>query len=129
MIIGVGLALGLVAGVFSGLLGIGGGTIIIPGLVLLLGIEQHTAQGVSLAAMLIAAVSGSIVQYRQHNIDLRLVIFVAPAAAAFAFLGAYLAGLVSPFWLSRAFALLLLIMGIGMLISSRGEPKTNARAG
>ncbi|MBE0481010.1 MAG: TSUP family transporter [Dehalococcoidia bacterium] len=126
MIIGTGLALGLVAGIFSGILGIGGGTIIIPGLVLLLGVEQHTAQGVSLAAMLIAAVSGSIVQYRQNNLDLRLASFVAPAAAAFAFLGAYLAGLVAPFWLSRAFALLLFIIGIAMLISGRGGPKANA---
>jgi len=45
------LLLGLMAGVFSGLIGIGGAIIIIPALVLLFGLSQHTAQGTTLALM------------------------------------------------------------------------------
>ena len=45
------LLLGLVAGIFSGLIGIGGAIIIIPSLVLLFGLSQHTAQGTTLALM------------------------------------------------------------------------------
>ena len=46
------LLLGLVAGIFSGLIGIGGAIIIIPSLVLLFGLSQHTAQGTTLALMI-----------------------------------------------------------------------------
>ena len=45
------ILLGLVAGIFSGLIGIGGAIIIIPVLVLLFGLSQHTAQGTTLALM------------------------------------------------------------------------------
>ena len=45
------LLLGLIAGTFSGLIGIGGAIIIIPSLVLLFGLSQHTAQGTTLALM------------------------------------------------------------------------------
>lgn len=45
------LFLGLIAGAFSGLIGIGGAIIIIPSLVLLFGLSQHTAQGTTLALM------------------------------------------------------------------------------
>jgi uncharacterized membrane protein YfcA len=45
------LLLGLVTGIFSGLIGIGGAIIIIPSLVLLFGLSQHTAQGTTLALM------------------------------------------------------------------------------
>jgi uncharacterized membrane protein YfcA len=46
------IALGLIAGIFSGIFGIGGGTILIPALVFLLGLTQHQAQGTSLAIMI-----------------------------------------------------------------------------
>jgi uncharacterized membrane protein YfcA len=45
------LAIGLAAGMLSGFLGIGGGLLIVPALVLLLGFSQHTAQGTSLALL------------------------------------------------------------------------------
>ena len=45
------LLLGLVAGTFSGLIGIGGGTIIVPALVFLFGLSQHQAQGTTLALL------------------------------------------------------------------------------
>jgi uncharacterized membrane protein YfcA len=45
------IALGLVAGIFGGMFGIGGGSILIPALVYLFGLSQHQAQGTTLAIM------------------------------------------------------------------------------
>ena len=46
------LTIGVLAGIASGFVGIGGGLIIVPGLIYFLGLDQHTAQGTSLALML-----------------------------------------------------------------------------
>ena len=116
----VALAIGLTAGVLSGMLGIGGGTVAVPGMVLLLGTEQHTAQGVALAAMLLTAFVGASVHYRQKNVNLRMAIWIAPAAIGFSVLGAWAAGLVAPEWLTRVFAIALLAIGIRMLFFARG---------
>jgi len=92
MDIAIALALGLVAGVLGGMLGIGGGTIVIPGMVLLLEAEQHTAQGISLVAMLLMALVGAFIHYGQGNVKLSMVLFIAPSAIGFTYLGAWAAG-------------------------------------
>lgn len=116
----IALALGLIAGLLSGMLGIGGGTIIIPGIVLLLGTEQHVAQGVSLSAMLLTALVGTFIHYRQGNVKLSMVLLIAPSAVAFSYLGAWAAGITSTEWLTRSFAIFLLIIGFWLLLSKRG---------
>jgi len=116
----IALALGLIAGLLSGMLGIGGGTIIIPGIVLLLGTEQHVAQGVSLTAMLLTALVGTFIHYRQGNVKLGMVLLIAPSAVAFSYLGAWAAGITSAEWLTRSFAIFLLIIGFWLLLSKRG---------
>jgi uncharacterized membrane protein YfcA len=116
----IGLALGLIAGVFSGMLGIGGGTITIPGMFLLLEVEQHTAQGVALGAMLLAALVGAFIHRRQKNMDLTVAMWIAPGAVVFSLLGAWAAGAIMAEWLTRAFAIVLLIIGCRMLLFNRG---------
>lgn len=116
----IGLAVGLVAGVFSGMLGIGGGTITIPGMFLLLEVEQHTAQGVALGAMLLAALVGAFIHRRQKNMDLTMAIWIAPGAVVFSLLGAWAAGAIMAEWLTRVFAIVLLIIGFRMLLFNRG---------
>jgi uncharacterized protein len=120
MHIAIAVAVGLVAGVISGMLGVGGGTISIPAMVLLLGIEQHTAQGVSLAAMMFTALVGAFIHYRQGNVKLNAVFLIAPGAVAFSYLGAWAAGHVTAEWLTRAFAISLLLIGCRMLLFNRG---------
>jgi uncharacterized membrane protein YfcA len=120
MDITVGLFAGLIAGVISGMLGVGGGTITVPGMVLLLDVEQHTAQGVALSAMLVTALVGALVHHRQRNVDLHIAIWIVPAALGFSFLGAWAAGIVAAEWLTRIFAIALLVIGIRMLLFSRG---------
>ena len=120
MDIAIALATGLIAGLISGTLGVGGGTISIPAMVLLLGVEQHTAQGVSLGAMLFTALVGAFIHYRQGNVKSSAVLLIAPSAVAFSLLGAWAAGQVTAEWLTRAFAIFLLIIGCMMLLYNRG---------
>jgi uncharacterized membrane protein YfcA len=67
------LLLGLVAGSFSGLIGIGGGTIIVPALVFLFGLSQHQAQGTTLA-LLVPPIGflAAWTYYKQGYVDLRI---------------------------------------------------------
>ena len=117
----IAVALGSAAGLLSGVLGIGGGTITIPVMVLVLSLEQHTAQGISLAAMLLTALVGSFTHYRQGNVKLGMVFLIAPSAIAFSYLGAWAAGIVTAEWLTRVFAISLLLIGIRMLFFGRGD--------
>jgi len=116
----IALVIGLVAGVISGVLGVGGGTISIPAMVLLLGVEQHTAQGVSLAAMMFTALVGAFTHYKQGNVKLSAAFLIIPSAVACSFLGAWAAGHVTAEWLTKAFAIFLLLVGCRMLLFNRG---------
>jgi uncharacterized membrane protein YfcA len=64
----IALGIGLVAGFFAGLAGIGGGVVIVPASVLLLGLSQHEAQGTSLVAIVFTAVAGSVVNLRNRRV-------------------------------------------------------------
>lgn len=112
--------IGVGAGLLAGIMGVGGGIVIIPGLVLLSGVGQHTAQAVSLAAIVATGVVGSVVNYRQRLVRLRTVIEVAPVALVFAFLGGTLATALEPERLARAFGLFQI--GVGLwLVWNRGK--------
>ncbi|HEU4807737.1 MAG TPA: sulfite exporter TauE/SafE family protein, partial [Homoserinimonas sp.] len=64
------LVLGLVVGIVSGLLGIGGGVIIVPALMLLFGVGDLVAKGTSLLMMIPTAVTGTLSNSRRRNVDL-----------------------------------------------------------
>ena len=90
---------------------------IIPGLVLLLGVEQHLAQGVALAVIPLAALAGTLAHLRQGNVCPGLVARIAPVAMVFALLGAWIAGMIEARFLSIGFGLLLLLIGSKMILS------------
>lgn len=115
MEIAIALALGFISGILGGMFGIGGGWIVIPGMVLLLGAEQHTAQGVSLSVIMIIAAAGSMAHWRQGTIRMSLVAGIVPAAVVFALLGGWGAGFVSAPVLTRIFGAVLLLIGAEML--------------
>lgn len=72
------LLLGLGVGVLVGLLGIGGGVVLVPAMVLLLGMDQHLAQGTSLFILLPPLGLGALREYwKQGQVDLRAGIFCA----------------------------------------------------
>lgn len=113
--------IGVAAGLLAGMMGVGGGIVIIPGLVLLSGVGQHTAQGISLAAILVTGLVGSVVHYRQHFVRMPTVVAVAPAAVIFAFLAGTLATALNAEWLGRAFGLLQIAVGVRMLWPKRNS--------
>src|SRR5712691_8558629 len=96
--------IGLVGGVVSGLFGVGGAIVIVPGLVLLVKMPQHTANGTSLAALLLpVGVLGAIEYYRRGQVNIPYAVIIAAGLFIGAFVGAHLAGGVSDVTLRRAF--------------------------
>lgn len=106
------LALGALAGGASGVLGVGGGSLVVPLLVLALGFDQHRAQGTSLAILVPAGLVGAALHGWLGQVDRRLVAGLALGAAAGAWLGARAALALPPEALRAAFALLLAGLGL-----------------
>jgi uncharacterized protein len=103
--------LGLAAGVVSGLFGIGGAILVVPGLVLLAKLPQHTANGTSLGALLLpVGILGFFQYYKRGQVSLPLAAIIAIGLFLGAFLGAKLAGSMTDMTLRRLFGVLLLMM-------------------
>lgn len=112
------IAVGFVGGVLSGLLGIGGGALFVPAMVLLLDVPQQEAQGVSLAVIVVTAVSGAVTHYRHGNVDLSTAAWVAGPAVVASVVGASIAGVLSNDALQRVFGAVILFVSLQMLYSS-----------
>ena len=106
-------AIGLVAGVLSGLFGIGGGIVIVPALILLVGFTITKAAGTSLAALLLPVGALGALQYWQAGlIDLRAAIVLAVGILLGAYLGARLGISLPASTVQRAFGVLLVLVGL-----------------
>lgn len=111
----VGLV-GLVAGIVSGFFGVGGAVVIIPGLVLLAKMDQHTANGTSLASLLLpVGLLGAMQYYKQGKVNIPYAALIALGLFLGAYFGARWAGSVSDIMLRRAFGALLLLMSVKLL--------------
>ena len=110
------VALGLAAGLLAGMFGIGGGLVIVPGLVLLVGLDPKTAAGTSLAALVLpTGLLGAYEYYRGGFMDIRAALIVAVGLFVGAYFGAKLMVGVDPLLARRAYAVFLFIMGARML--------------
>jgi hypothetical protein len=110
--------LGLVAGVVSGLFGVGGAIVIIPGLVLIAKLPQHTAHGTSLAALLLpVGLLGALEYYKRGQVNIAFAAVVAVGLLIGAYFGAKLAGTMSDVMLRRAFGVFLLVVSVRLLAS------------
>jgi hypothetical protein len=110
-------AIGLVSGVASGLFGVGGAIVMIPGLVMLLKMSQHAANGTSLAALLLpVGLLGAIEYYRRGEVNVPYALLLALGLFVGALLGAKLAGVVSDLTLRRAFGVFLLLVAGRLLL-------------
>lgn len=115
MILGY-LLIGVAAGVFSGLLGIGGGTIVVPALVYFFGMAQHKAQGTILAAFLPpVAILAVLRYYKAGNVDLLAALIVAIGLLIGSYYGAGLSLSLSESMLKKVFGVFLLAMAIKMI--------------
>ena len=112
------LALGLLAGVLSGVFGIGGGVVVVPGLVVLLGYGQKTATGTSLLALLLPVGSLALIAYaRAGHVNVRVGLLVAAGIFGGALLGARIALGQSETTLRRLFAVLLVAVAVRLFVS------------
>lgn len=118
--VAVGIGIGLVGGVLSGMFGIGGGIVIVPALVAL-GFTQREASGTSLAALLLPVGLLGVIEYaRRHEIRFHYGIGIAVGLLAGVLVGAVLAGRFSNTLLERLFGLLLAIVAFKFLLFPAG---------
>lgn len=112
-------AIGLVAGVLSGVFGIGGGVVIVPALIYLAGFTQHRATGTSLAVLLPPIGLGAVWEYYRHdNVNVQAAMIVAGAVFAGGWLGAVVANRVSGPYLRLAFGLFVVSLGVYLLFGA-----------
>lgn len=102
---------GLLSGVLAGM-GMGGGTLLIPVLTLLLAVEQHAAQGVNMFAFLPAALLALWVHRKAGRLALKKCLPIMLAGVAGAALGAWGAALIQAGWLKKLFGAFLLCLGV-----------------
>ena len=112
------LIIGVLAGVLSGLIGIGGGIIVIPALVFFLGFSQQTAQGTTLAMMvppigLLAAWA----YYKEGFVDVRAAAIICIGFIAGSYFGAKFATGISQDMLRKIFSVILILVAVKMFFT------------
>jgi uncharacterized membrane protein YfcA len=106
------LLTGIFTGFLSGMMGVGGGTIMVPSMVLLLGMGQHVSQGTSLLAMVPAGGVGAYTHWRLGNVDGSLLTGLIPGILLGTYLGALLAHVLHESSLRIIFAAVLIWTGM-----------------
>jgi len=119
------LLIGLFAGVLSGVIGIGGGIIIVPALVYFIGFSQRTAQGTSLAILLLpVGLLGVIQFYKAGYVDVKVTAVIALAFFIGSYFGSRIALTISQEILKKCFAVLLIIIAVKMLFFDKQDNVT-----
>jgi uncharacterized membrane protein YfcA len=110
------ILIGVGAGMLSGLVGVGGGLIIVPGLIFFLGFSQHSAQGTSLGLLLLPAGILAVLQYYKHgDIDFRVVGILAVGFLVGGYYGSKLALSLQQDTVKKIFAIFMIIVAVKML--------------
>jgi len=110
------IVIGLVSGIASGLLGIGGGVIMIPALVYFFGLSQHQAQGTTLAVMVLPiGLLAAIKYYQAGNVNVGIAVFIALGFFVGGLIGALIAQPVADIWLKRIFGVFMLFIALDMI--------------
>jgi uncharacterized membrane protein YfcA len=108
--------IGTAAGAFSGLFGVGGGTVIVPLLILWFGYGEHEATGTSLAAIIVIAALATIAQGAYGNVDIGKGLLVGIPAVGGVLVGTSLQQRISGRTVSLMFAGLLAVVAIDLLV-------------
>ena len=112
-------AIGLVAGVLSGMFGIGGGILIIPSLIFLASFHAKLAIGTSLGAMLLpVGILGAYAYYQNGNLNIRASLLIGLGLFLGAYLGAKIAHTMSGATLQRLFAVFIVLMAIRLWVEA-----------
>jgi uncharacterized membrane protein YfcA len=107
---------GIAAGVLSGLVGVGGGIVIVPALVLILGFSQKMAQGTSLGILLLpVGILGVMQYYKQGFVDIRVVLIISAAFLIGSYFGSKFALSLPQETIKKVFAIFMIIIAIKLL--------------
>ena len=120
------LAVGLLAGFLSGMVGIGGGIVLVPALIYFLGFSQMNAQGTSLALIMFpVGILAVINYYKQGHIDFNVVFIIAIGFILGSFLGSKLALSIPQQLIKKIFAVLMIVIAVKMLFFDTHKAKEN----
>jgi uncharacterized membrane protein YfcA len=114
------ILIGLLAGILSGLVGVGGGIIMVPMFILFLGLNQYNAQGLSLAVMLPPVTFLAVYNYHKAgggSIDWKVALIVSLLFVIGGFIGSKIALQINQRTLKRIFGVLMLIVAIKLIFT------------
>ncbi len=114
--------IGLLSGIIGGM-GIGGGTILIPALVIFIKPEQHVAQGVNLLFFIPTAIAALFIHIRNKAIDFKTAVPIAVSGLFGAYIGSSLAVSLPGSTLRKGFGVFLLIIGVYELLRDQNSKK------
>lgn len=120
----IGVAIGVATGVLSGMAGVGGGVVMVPAMVFLLGFGQHLAEGTSLLAILFTSAAGTRVNRANGYVVWRPTLLLAATGVVAAPLAALFAQRIPAQTLTRLFALWLLVIAGRTLWKNRSPRET-----
>ncbi|AEG15597.1 MULTISPECIES: sulfite exporter TauE/SafE family protein [Desulfofundulus] len=112
----ISLLIGLAAGFFGGLVGLGGGVIMIPLMVSILKMGQHKAHGTSLVALVFTGISGAVTYALNGSVDILASVLLASTAIFTARAGAHLANALPEWKLKRSFGGFLILVSLLLLL-------------
>jgi uncharacterized membrane protein YfcA len=115
------ILIGLAAGVLGGLLGVGGGVLFVPGLVIVVGLTQHEAEATSLLAIVPVALVGAVRQSRYGNVRQTDALLVGLLSVAGVAGGVVLANALSGTALRTGFAVLILLIAAQLVRTALRE--------
>ncbi|QNP48977.1 sulfite exporter TauE/SafE family protein [Diaphorobacter aerolatus] len=123
------VALGVGAGLLAGMLGVGGGQVVVPGLLYLFHVNHfpeqhlvHLALGTSLATIAVTSLSSAWSHYRLGSIDIPLARRMAPGIVVGAVIGGLMAGLFPSHALKIGFGVFLILLGVQMAFALKPRP-------
>ncbi|HEX4886411.1 MAG TPA: sulfite exporter TauE/SafE family protein [Luteibaculaceae bacterium] len=112
------VCIGLLAGVLSGFVGVGGGVVIVPALAFFLGLSQHEAQGTSLALLMTPVGLFAVMNYyKAGNVNIVYALTIAVGFVVGAFFGSKLSLKLPEDTVKKVFGLFMLIMSLKLIFS------------
>lgn len=111
------LCIGLMAGILSGMVGIGGGVVIVPAMMYFMHVSQHQAQGTSLAVLLLPV--GILAVYNYYSkgfVDVRSALIIATTFVIGGFIGSKIAIAIDQNLLKRVFGVFMLLLSLKMVL-------------
>ncbi|HLF18982.1 MAG TPA: sulfite exporter TauE/SafE family protein [Candidatus Omnitrophota bacterium] len=111
------ILIGLVAGVVGGALGLGGGAVMVPAMILLFGLTQHQAQGTALAVMMIPVFIPAVLRYYSAgNVKVQMAVFIAVGFIIGALAGAHYVQSLPEQTLRKLFGAFVILIGLKMMV-------------